>query len=203
VAGGKIGGAYSFNAGDSSYIDVGVLDSSFPNYDFSVSLWFKASTHGASRTFGGIDLNHASTGKAYTWFGLLDGGQLYSYFTVDVPGNDPTVAVRTNGSFDDNRWRHIVFAVTHDSDGDGREEADDVAIYADGVLQAVTVANDADRGNILNASPFPDNFLIGRWYNSEYPFDGLIDEFAMWNRTLSTKEVEDLYNRGNGLAYPF
>jgi hypothetical protein len=31
--------------------------------------------------------------------------------------------------------------------------------------------------------------------------DGVVDEFALWNRTLTTQERTDLYNGGSGLAY--
>ena len=33
--------------------------------------------------------------------------------------------------------------------------------------------------------------------------DGLIDEFGIWGRALTTTEIADLYNAGNGLTYPF
>ena len=34
--------------------------------------------------------------------------------------------------------------------------------------------------------------------NSERYFDGNIDEVALWNRALSTKEIQTLYNSGYG-----
>lgn len=34
-------------------------------------------------------------------------------------------------------------------------------------------------------------------------FDGIIDELGLWDRTLSTTEIAELYNSGSGLAYPF
>jgi hypothetical protein len=33
--------------------------------------------------------------------------------------------------------------------------------------------------------------------------DGVVDEFGLWNRVLTTQERTDLYNSGSGLAYPF
>jgi len=35
------------------------------------------------------------------------------------------------------------------------------------------------------------------------PMDGSLDEIGVWNRALSDEEVAQLYNGGNGLAYPF
>lgn len=37
---------------------------------------------------------------------------------------------------------------------------------------------------------------------SDY-FDGKIDEVGIWSRILTTSEISDLYNSGNGLGYPF
>lgn len=34
-------------------------------------------------------------------------------------------------------------------------------------------------------------------------FDGVIDEVGIWNKTLSSGEVTQLYNSGSGFAYPF
>lgn len=35
------------------------------------------------------------------------------------------------------------------------------------------------------------------------PFSGLIDEYGVWGRALTTDEITELYNSGNGLQYPF
>ena len=34
--------------------------------------------------------------------------------------------------------------------------------------------------------------------NNERYFDGSIDEVSLWNRALSTKEIQALYNSGYG-----
>ncbi len=35
------------------------------------------------------------------------------------------------------------------------------------------------------------------------PYMGLLDEIGIWNRTLTTQEVSDLFNNGDGLTFPF
>ena len=35
------------------------------------------------------------------------------------------------------------------------------------------------------------------------PWNGSIDEMGVWNRILTPTEIGQLYNSGNGLAYPF
>jgi hypothetical protein len=39
--------------------------------------------------------------------------------------------------------------------------------------------------------------------DSGYEFKGLIDEVGIWNRVLTLSEVQQLYNFGHGLTYPF
>lgn len=40
-------------------------------------------------------------------------------------------------------------------------------------------------------------------YSTVEGFKGSVDEVGLWNRALSSGEVSQLYNSGNGLAYPF
>ena len=42
---------------------------------------------------------------------------------------------------------------------------------------------------------------IAQYEDSRWNFNGKIDEFGVWNRTLSDDEVLQLYNGGNGLSY--
>lgn len=64
----------------------------------------------------------------------------------------------------------------------------------------------ADSGGAVS---FTDTFSTGSGYDigtfgtTSYPFDGIIDEFGMWTRILTSTEITDLYNSGDGLTYPF
>ncbi|RLI68142.1 hypothetical protein DRO91_09405 [Candidatus Heimdallarchaeota archaeon] len=47
-------------------------------------------------------------------------------------------------------------------------------------------------------------FYIGRRErDSTYPLNGAVDMFGMWSRILTSAEIAQLYNSGNGLDYPF
>ncbi len=51
-----------------------------------------------------------------------------------------------------------------------------------------------------------NKYWIGAGYGLGTPenfFDGVIDEVGIWSRALSSTEVSELYNSGNGLTYPF
>lgn len=46
-----------------------------------------------------------------------------------------------------------------------------------------------------------ENLTIGNDNGGVTPFDGIIDEMAIWNRSLTRAEIEDLYNNGNGITW--
>lgn len=72
-------------------------------------------------------------------------------------------------------------------------------IYINGVDRTSTTYstpnNIRDFNGILNIG----NYSIG----SSNGLDGKICEFAYWNRQLTTDEIAELYNSGNGKTYPF
>ena len=46
------------------------------------------------------------------------------------------------------------------------------------------------------------NVVFGRWPSSAaHFFNGKLDELAIWNRPLTSEEVTQLYNEGNGITY--
>ena len=56
-------------------------------------------------------------------------------------------------------------------------------------------------GNVL---AFNQSLFIGNYDGSSTTaIDGAIDEFAYWNRQLTTDEIAELYNSGSGKTHPF
>ena len=45
--------------------------------------------------------------------------------------------------------------------------------------------------------------ISGRAADTFGRITGTLDEVAIWNKELTAAEVSELYNSGNGLAYPF
>ena len=74
--------------------------------------------------------------------------------------------------------------------------ADDLTtrLYIDGV----SISNSTSG----NTKYFTSSRYIGRRDTGFY-FNGKIDEFGIWNRTLTSNEIESLYNSGSGIQYPF
>jgi hypothetical protein len=89
----------------------------------------------------------------------------------------------TINTYNDNNWHFAVF--TRDNNN--------LSMYIDGVLQK----SQPVYGNLGNRS-----FAIGRSKissDSTRYFNGSIDEVLIFNRSLSSDEISQLYNSGNGL----
>lgn len=90
----------------------------------------------------------------------------------------------TNGS-----WHFV--ALVWNSTGSG------ITYYTDGIARATRA---------VTAQIFPNIYQrIGtdREGTSTYSFNGNIDEWSVWNRTLTPAEITQLYNSGSGFTYPF
>lgn len=80
-------------------------------------------------------------------------------------------------------------------------------LYLNGVLHTATpnVRND-DFGagtTILNPTNAELNMFGTADTNAGREFMGFIDEVGLWDRQLTEAEISELYNQGDGLAYPF
>lgn len=83
-------------------------------------------------------------------------------------------------------WYHVAFVY----------DGSDIRLYVDGSLDGTPVSQS---GNVATSSKA---FLVGSGWNGNnpltFPFDGLIDEVAVFNRSLSAQEIKDHYLRGAG-----
>lgn len=76
-----------------------------------------------------------------------------------------------------------------------------ISIYVNGTLNTTTACQNTTQF-IISDQAVKTN--IGRKSSAEGKyFKGRIDEIGIWNRSLSSGEVNELYNSGSGLAYPF
>ena len=83
-------------------------------------------------------------------------------------------------------WYHVV--ITYDGTN--------VKLYLNNNL----LGSVADSGNGNDLTMVSHLNVTGGYpgYPSSYPWDGMTDEVGIWSRALSTTEIADLYNGGNG-----
>ncbi len=151
----------------------------------SVSFWYNPDDTG---TYDMLMGSHVSPGNnqgdwliqmtadAIIWYRIYSAGP-----TSEVIAGTTTV---TNGA-----WSHIVF--TWGSGG--------MDLYVDNVDEGNDAATQAPTGRGGET-----DFAIGWNKNTGHNYaNGQIDEIGIWDKQLSVSEVNELYNGGDGLAYPF
>lgn len=201
---GQVDTAISFN-GSSDYIDVGRLGSFGSSVETSaISLWFKSTDTSAITSpvkiiddsgqsvdvVFGIDTNR---GTAATCYGSTVAGN--TLFTIRSNANESLTRFITDNIYDGN-FHHIVMNVVDGS-------ANNMDIYVDGQLSSTTTVGCSQSPQPGNFNDWTDNLVIGannsRGTVIEY-FTGTLDDVQIWDRSLTSGEVTDLYYGacGNG-----
>jgi hypothetical protein len=179
---GKLAGCYKFkNGGSTSRVTVGNIQPT----TFSYSFWLKTASASTNDMFL-ID----NTDYSSNWYGYriyIGSGGMVSFITCDGASHIPEVT-GTAHSVVDNNWHHVV-AVADSS-------ANTIGVYVDTSYYSYSTTYDVSYFSGCITS-------FGQNGNNQYMYNGQLDEIGVWNKALTTAEVAELYNNGNGLAYPF
>lgn len=179
---GKIGQGAGFD-GATSKIVLGTAIARPTNV--SVSAWIKTASNSANQfIFADSDV-----GASNWWAFILQGGQKLRFSWANSNGNNQQWET-TNVVISDTNFHHVV-ATCVGSTGTP-------VVYVDNVSAAMTGLSNS--GATL---PTAQGTQIGSWTPASQFFNGAIDELGVWTRALSSGEVSQLYNNGNGLQYPF
>ncbi|MCK4553034.1 LamG domain-containing protein [Candidatus Pacearchaeota archaeon] len=181
---GKLNTAIGFDGGD-DYVQ---MDDTNPLFDstkpLTVALWVRSdgSAQVPSPTIWILKTDQ-STG--FLMFLNYQGGD---YAGINFGSNANFLRYRTAGDISGdfiNTWKYVVLTY----DGVNRASVSSYKVYVDGVEQGLTEAGLF--GEEPNSNRIGVDVLGSDWY-----FDGLIDEVAIWNRSLSADEILDIYKRG-------
>lgn len=114
-------------------------------------------------------------------YSFQENNDIFVNYGNSVGGSTPS------GSIRDNVWTFFTVTVN---------ETNGVKLYVNGTLYSQGQSGTRAYGS--------QPFIIGERQSPAYAgFIGMIDEFAVWNRTLSDADVLELYANGAGFAYPF
>jgi len=179
---GILGTGLNISNSSSQYVNVSGTDFVFDEAtdSFSLSAWVYLNKTGTYRYIAEKDENWGIT---FTSANKLSFAQLRTTTGAyhNTWSSDLTIT-------DTGVWKHIV--VTYNGTG-----ANGVAMYVNGTQYDVTNgAYNSEWGN--NAGPL----LIARDVTKR-SLNGGIDELGIWNRTLTSSEVGELYNAGLGIPY--
>ncbi len=149
---------------DNNIFDFGTYE------DFTISTWFKAS--GGAVTSQQAFYNKFSSNRR-VFAGIAAGGQL----KFQISGYyDVSTVLLTTDSYDDGFWHHAAFVA---------DRTGSMKIYVNGALvDEATI----ERVNVDNTGAI----RIGALQDNTQYFNGSLDDFRIYNRTLSDTEVSDL-----------
>jgi len=171
---GLIGNALEFGGTDEWINVTPVLEDGIS--EFSVSFWINTTSINESHI---IDYGVAGSGERFVVI-IKDGNTIYSsVHAVCTIGN-----LNTTNIYNDSKWHQVVFTINSSNYGN---------IYFDG--------NQFDSGSCGASLNNAGGMRIGKNIDNTQYYNGLLDEIGLWNRSLSSSEITDLYNSGNGISY--
>jgi hypothetical protein len=134
---------------------------------------------------GDVSSYNMFMGRFLPYFGFFGGNSLY--FSNNIGGSQRTIQTATNLSY--NTWYHATFTAFYDGANTTMK------IYTNGVETATGTWS----GTQVNYS---NPFMIGDGNNGSngtwYPFQGRISNVKIYNRTLSTSEIQQNFNALRG-----
>jgi len=165
--------------GVDEYVSLGRVNMLEATSNFSVSCWIKVDDYTAARRIFG----RYKTGTSQTFANIQTTGKIFFGVSNGASSYVASSTVLTTGL-----WYHVCFvwdaALTN---------ADRQRIYIDGVLETTVQTGTAPS----STDSFQQTCYIGENNAvSPKPFNGNIDEFAIFDYALTSGEVTALYNSG-------
>ena len=174
---GLLGNARSFD-GVSGIVNIsGTAQLDFigaANQNFTISYWVKRQPATTSETaFSKYDSSGAS--KYVMMWDYAGGTADYTIWTGAAWYTAHLAAI----PYANNEWHHIVF--------ERNTALQELRLYIDGIFASnVAIANTEDASTLVP-------FTIGADTGGNWPYNGTIDEFVIWNNTLTDSEIARLY----------
>lgn len=182
---GKLGDAISFlRASDQrfeGYSSISNLIDSFGYNDISISLWVNIT--GDTNTARGI-FYLRGTNSIYLYADTSNKIRGYT----NLPGSSTYIAANSGASSD--TWYHVVLRL----DRDGL-----MTLYINNELQTATLDISSYSGTNITSGGGSYCYIGNYGTSSSYAFSGVIDELGVYNRLLTTDEIAELYNSGDGV----
>jgi len=133
------------------------------------------------------------------------GGDVFSQTSVGATCGSDTIQSNTNAKgelcFSNGVYSGAVLTGVNTKDSQWHFMAvswngSNVVVYLDGVYKAKSGNFSSNYTITLNQT---NSQKIGSYFSTALPFNGTIDEVVIWNRSLSSTEISDLYAGGAGV----
>jgi hypothetical protein len=170
--------------GVSDYLDCGTeLGNKFGNNytgGISVSMWIN------------VDSNTSITEKGLFFIGNFAGS--YGEFTITQNTNNLMIYLNQNAYQKTfaytarDTWTHICFVVDQQSEANTK-------FYIDGEAQSVLTSVGDTFPSSTDLDFIGRDFIIGNFFNGNYPFHGKITDTKLFNTALTEAQVQELYKK--------
>jgi hypothetical protein len=137
---------------------------------FSISLWFKANSHG--RIFGFSDGQCIHIFNQDRYIDIMPDGKI----RLHINNQQGNFFVYSPNSYLDSSWHHVIF----------KFDFAGTALFVDGQYQG------SDSNNFF--STYNGYWRVGGLDSTSPSFLGSIDDIGIWNRALTACEIQDLYH---------
>ncbi len=184
---GIINSSFDFNATNEEFVSIDDLSLTLNGTTTgSWSLWINTS-------------NSTQAGEhQLVFFGNSISNEKNFFIRINAAGtlsasNDDWEFSTDNKVINDNIWHNIVLV----------QNGTNPVLYVDGDIVTITFSVEIDKTSWFNTATY-NTGSIARFSRAGFTgnyYTGKIDEVGFWNRNLSSTEVTELYNNGNGLAF--
>lgn len=183
---GKIGNARNWTTTELIDLGTSICQLETTDYTFSVWVYNYGTFNSGYNTYIGNQLG--SGNYRGTWAGAYNNKPIFESVT---DGSNYDNVKFSNLSINNNTWYNIVTVRRNVT----------ISIYVNGQLSNSSTGTSGGTAirNVSNGI----NCYIGKNGNRAEYWKGTIDEVGIWNRSLTSTEITQLYNNGNGLTYPF
>lgn len=184
---GKINNAADLN-GSSQWLSKADNASLSITGDLSISAWINLDTDPSGNIYSIATKYRPADSNASFLFSVGEGNHLEMRISSDCSAATDKF-VSFSPATDGSTWYNV--AVVYDAS----EGA--VYFYVDGSQQG-----DVQTSYPTSICDSAASFFIGAYGNPTQYYNGKIDEVGVWNRVLTSTEIADIYNGGEGLPYP-
>ena len=188
------GDVLDFNGSSTASVNYGnVLELS--DSSRTVSLWFKADAPSGTQYIVADGNSDGSTDPGWSVF--LSEGDLFvrSNMNTDVSEENRVATFYDEGA-SDGLWHHLAFTIDNEN-GILTAYLDGQSSGADGQANGWAVGRGGATTVLFPAESVcenPDTLTLGANSNTTNGFEGMLDDFAMWDRVLTEAEILSIYN---------
>jgi hypothetical protein len=189
---GKINQAYNYNYDSSTikYIEYNSteLNQNTFNSDYSISFWVNPDLFPGSDWLTILNKPYTSHTPPYYQFLFNIGSDGFTCILSDSSDDSIFSLSYTTSTL---KWYHIILTYN--------DTSKEFKFYVDGTLRDSATVGDHTNYN----TKLTTGILTNLTSTSNYQMKGIIDEMGFWSRALTSSEVSQHYNSGDGLQYPF